>query len=108
VGEALVIVYISIGNSDDKLTQRDWSTFLVETDIVLADREVRRDAAYQVLRRHGNWRSLPDDPWQNACWCVEVEDNAKEELQDELRQIAQSYGQDSIAWAECPKTEFLS
>jgi len=101
-----VIVYISIGNSDDKLTQREWSNFITDLDAHLeyyAD-----DRSAQI---HGRWFSAPDDPWQNACWCVElVVDDATDVaagLKARLRVLAAKYRQDAISWAVA-ETEFLS
>ena len=98
-------VYISIGNSDDKLSQADWSAFRAAVDQLI------RRVAHQV---HGAWVSPSTDPWQNACWCVEVVDdpdldyNKAAWLRGQLANTAKAYEQDSIAWAEVPKTEFLS
>ncbi len=98
-----MIVYVSAGNSDDKLSQAEWSAFI-------------RDIEHSLpsggwVRRHGNWRSLPDDPWQNACWCVEINDAVAETstvaMKKQLAFIATSWNQDSIAWAEVKETEFL-
>jgi hypothetical protein len=101
-------VYISIGNSDDKLSQVEWSAFVTTADRLLSPDA--GDSLYPVKARHGNWRSVPDDPWQNACWCVEVDDDADAVrcLKGELESLAQEYGQDSIAWAEVDGTEFIS
>lgn len=105
--EEPVIVYISIGNSDNKLTQAQWADFVTRVDIALLDQGVVPGAA--VRARHGNWRSLPDDLWQNACWCVDLDSDFAdpEELKSELRNIAVSFGQAPIAWAEAPITEFI-
>jgi len=94
-----MIVYVSIGNSDDKLSQVEWSSYVTEMDVTLADRSEIPDSP--VLRRHGAWLSRSDAPWQNACWCVELEDadDAVKELQGRLRELLSSYRQDSIAWA---------
>lgn len=102
-------IYISIGNSDDKLSQSEWSNFVTETDILLTPRRPEDDPHYPVRHRHGNWRSLPDDPYQNACWCIEIDDDEEEStnfLWDELAQLAMVYQQDSITWAEAT-TEFI-
>jgi hypothetical protein len=93
-----MIVYISIGNSDDKLTQAEWSSFHNGTEgaiLSLADKV------------HGRWLSVPSDPWQNACWCVEVESLKVARLKQSMRNAAALYRQDSIAWAEVLVTEFL-
>ncbi len=100
----MITVYISIGNSDDKLTQADWAAFHT------AVREAIRRAAHVV---HGEWTSPSTDPWQNACWCIEVisdpdaDYNHAAWLRGQLANLAKAYDQDSIAWAEAPKTEFL-
>jgi len=96
----LTIVYISIGNSDDKLTQLEWAQFQDEVDqLVMAN----------VARTHGRWVSLATDPWQNACWCVELMPTAAwtAVLRAGLAELAQRWRQDSIAWAEVRETEFL-
>lgn len=93
----MLTVYISIGNSDDKLSQAEWSTFHSAVDQVI------RRGAHRV---HGAWLSPSADPWQNACWCIEIESSIW--LRGQLANLARAYEQDSIAWAEAPVTEFLS
>lgn len=102
-----MIVYISIGNSDDKLTQARWAQFVLDVnacvDFLLDDR---------TAQVHGRWLSASDYPWQNACWCVElIEDphlgTRADWLRVQLRHIAATYEQESIAWAEVKTTEFL-
>lgn len=94
----MITVYISIGNSDDKLSQLDWAAFHNRVNI-----EIRR-LAFIV---HGHWLSEASSPWQNACWCMELEDRETSHLKQILTHVADLYGQESIAWAEA-KTEFLS
>ena len=89
-----MIVYISIGNSDDKLTQAQWCEFVQTVEESLE--------SYPL---HGVWFSRPDARWQNACWCAEIPAIAPD-LRRELRQIAAEFNQDSITWAEA-RTEFL-
>lgn len=93
----MTTVYISIGNSDDKLTQYEWSKY------VMVVRDVIRTNA---LAMHGEWLSLPDARWQNACWCVEVEPDKAQAMKDDLAGVAAYYRQDSIAWAVA-ETEFI-
>lgn len=98
-----MIVYISIGNSDDELTQRQWSDFVAVVDDTLVGAHKRDSATV-----HGSWRSPSDARWQNACWCVEIGyDDVAEALRSALRDYAGIYHQDSIAWAEVKTTEFL-
>lgn len=93
-----MIVYISIGNSDDKLTQSRWADYVQDVRDAISD---------EASAGHGLWFSEPSASWQNACWCVEVSDIRLSGLKSDLRRIAGEYGQDSIAWAEAPVTEFL-
>ena len=92
-----MIVYISIGNSDDKLTQAEWATFYRETNLLLR----------QYGHIHGQWVSEPASAWQNACWCLEFDEKDRPVVTWSLATLATRYNQDSIAWAEAPKTEFL-
>jgi hypothetical protein len=100
-----VIVYISIGNSDDKLTQRQWSCFISDT---------LHHAHHHASEFHGYWLSSPESPWQNACFSVEFSEDARWPLDERvpalktaLRELARRYRQESIVWAEAPKVEFL-
>lgn len=89
-------IYVTIGNSDDKLSQADWCAFHSATDQLI------RRAAHWV---HGAWVSPSTNPWQNACWCVEIDET--DWLRGQLANLAKAYQQDSIAWAEAPAVEFL-
>lgn len=93
-------VYISIGNSDDKLTQAEWAQFCI-------------DMAAEVISlasvTRGAWFSNPVGPWQNACWCVDFSgSDVVAEAKEICAQLARKYRQDSIAWALVARTEFVS
>jgi hypothetical protein len=91
-------VYISIGNSDDKITQREWSMFVQGALGAVGQ------ATTQI---HGVWFSAPDSEFQNACVCAEIDDSADEKiLKERLAQLARLYSQDSVAWAVAD-TEFI-
>lgn len=95
-----MIVYISIGNSDDKLTQVEWAAFWIETG-----RALYVKGAYF----HGVWTSETNSEYQNACWCVEFSDAEYMLLAiHDLKRLAGKYRQNSIAWAEVPETVFLT
>lgn len=93
-------VYISVGNSDGKLTEQEWQQFRDLTHELLTD--VLPETGGVV---HGAWRS-----WQagyvNACWCVEVPAEHEDIVKDTLRTLAEKFRQDSIAYAVA-ETEFL-
>lgn len=83
-------VYISVGNSDDKLSQEIWS-FLLD--------DVVGRSMNHASNIHGIWFSEPRSRYQNACICVEVPGERLEALRWEMQHIARAYGQDSIAFA---------
>jgi hypothetical protein len=97
-----VIVYVSIGNSDDRLTQSLWSSYTEQVRTVL-----RRHSASV----HGEWYSAPDAAYQNACFCIEIggRDVPNKALLVKacLEQIRLDFQQDSVAWAEAPETVFV-
>ncbi len=93
----MTTIYASIGNSDDKLTQRQWADLVEEFFDGIAQ------AAEQI---HGAWFSAPDSPFQNACCCFEIGGPSAAELKISLAETAHAYDQDSIAWAVA-QTEFI-
>lgn len=95
-----MIVYISIGNSDDKLSQREWSNFYHDVDADM-------NTAGYGSRVHGVWQSGSAAPYQNACWCIELRSDDVPDLKSRLAVAAKYYRQNSIAWAEVPTTEFI-
>lgn len=101
-----MIGLIMIGNSDDKLTQADWSSFVLDVD-----RAFDASVHYQGARVHGRWFSLPNEPWQNACWCAEWHDDLAhvvDDLKRKLAAISVVYRQESIAWVVAGAAEFLN
>lgn len=103
-----ITVYISIGNSDDKLSQKEWAEYYRSVSLTL------HQAAATV---HGQWVSEPAAAWQNACWCVELANHDVttaagqtmpnvEWVRERLANLACDYRQDAIAWAETT-TEFI-
>lgn len=85
-----ITVYVGIGNSDDKLTQEEWSEF-----VSLVQAMIRNLAAHQ----HGEYFSVPSAKWQNACWCLEFREEMIGFAQARLAQLARRFRQDWIAWA---------
>ena len=96
-----MIIYIAIGNSDDKLTQREWANFHGAMYATIH--------ASDDIKVHGEWFSSPTSAWQNACWCLEITDESVfHRLRNSLRFYARRFNQDSIAWTEAKPTEFLT
>jgi len=107
-----MIVYVSIGNSDDKLSQAEWSRFHKLTHLLFTNGlgpigDGWGSESFDTPTIHGHWLSSPTDPWQNACWCLEFDDHNAPAMQFELKQLAAEFRQDCIAWAEVRDTEFL-
>lgn len=94
----MITVYVSIGNSDDKLTQSEWSVFHRTTDSLI------RNHCWTV---YGAWLSEPSSQWQNACWGFGIDKEQARELAEQLQHLAFRFRQDSIAWASVLRTRFL-
>lgn len=88
-------VHIAIDDSDDRLTQEEWSSYWHEVDLLI------RTVAPHI---RGTRTSVPTSPYQNACWGFEVfEDRpywGRQRIQEVLREIAGRYRQESVAWNE--------
>jgi hypothetical protein len=81
-------VCVQIGNSDDKLRQAEWAMFVSSVDGLLLRFE---------KQRHFKGGSTQWEPWQNACWVIEVEESSMIELFARLSATGTKYNQDSIA-----------
>lgn len=96
-------ILISIGNSDNKLSQAEWSQFIRSIRNILSSYS-------NTVTVHGEWFSAPDSPWQNANWCIEplgmTSTTDLAELKTDLITARKRYRQDSIAWTQGP-VEFI-
>lgn len=93
----LKTVSVLIGNSDDKLPQSSWSTFVEWTDKAINE---------YCDGVHFMGYSNPAAKWQNACWVFTITEEREPELKAVLRKLRDKWGQDSIAYV-VGKTEFL-
>ena len=86
-----------IGNSDNKLTQIDWTRFC-------------RDITWIVENHGAGIRfSAPSIGWlayQNACWVFEIREEELEEVKSLVRIARKQYLQDSVAII-VGETEFI-
>lgn len=90
--------YVSIGNSDDKLSQVKWAQFQAS---VLCTVQIYAN------KIHGVWYSLPVTPFQNMCIAFECHEPERlESVKAHLRILAGQYQQESIAFAKA-ETEFI-
>ena len=98
-------ITVQIGNSDDKLSQSEWSQF---TSKIMYEIEIN---ASEI---HFSGSSDPLAAWQNAAFVFCIRDygfmgNDRffiDNLKSVLSKIAKLYRQDSIAWTE-GETEFV-
>lgn len=82
-------VVVSIGNSDNKLTQAEWHEFVQSVDVVLAK---------CVRRTHFRGFSPGEAPWQNAAWWVEMDERRVLGFHEDLRRLLPKFNQESIAF----------
>lgn len=82
-------IYISIGNSDDRLSQAEWSGYVNDVRVLI------EDTAEAV---HGIFFSQPDSRYQNACFSLGMKDEKIADLKKELAYFAACYNQESIAF----------
>lgn len=91
-------VYIVIGNTDNKLSKKEWSQYQVEFKYVV------ESLAEKVW---GIWYSSPDSFYQNMCVGILLAEENALALRDRLEKLCVKYNQDSIALSTA-KTEFVS
>lgn len=90
-------ITLQIGNSDDKLSQRDWSYFVNEIDHYLNVTMSR----YITIHFSGSSHSYA--PWQNFCWVFqklndEIEQYVLDNIKSQIVIFAkEKYRQHSIA-----------
>ena len=79
---------VQIGNSDNKLTQSDWSNFYRETIGII------KRHADQV---HFSGASYSSEPWQNAAFVFEIDTEKEVDFLTELSACCNKFDQNSIA-----------
>jgi hypothetical protein len=91
-------VFVSIGNVEDRLVQRQWAAFHADVTEMLA----RSGATFQ-----GEWHSPPTAQWQTACWCVDVAPGVVDRLKGQLGVVGAKYGVGMVAWSEVASAVIL-
>lgn len=99
------VVYVTVGNTDDRLPQRRWAVLcaFVRASIHAAARE---PGGRIVFEGAGG----ATGPYQNAVWALVLPDDpvVVERLRSDLRELAGTFEQDAIVWAQCPSPEMLA
>ncbi len=83
----MVAICISAGNTDNKLTQLEWSELVRDLSFAISDYEVAR---------HFFGGSETYAPWQNVCWICTIEEQNIQELKNTIGKIRALYRQDSV------------
>lgn len=89
-------IVIAIGNSDDKISQREWSELWA-----LFHDEIAGLARYAGVDLHGVWHSAPNSRYQNASWSISIDDDMlvhTRSLKTVLQEFLWRYEQDTMAW----------
>jgi len=81
-------ITVLIGNSDNKLSQKEWSEYWTEVCGTLSDFEIET---------HFSAGSHCHAPWQNIAWVMTIKDTDIQPLTNRLIEIRKRYNQDSIA-----------
>jgi hypothetical protein len=84
-------ITVQIGNSDDKLSQKQWSLFVQHIDKVI------QEYATDV---HFSGASVGWAPWQNACYVFTCADYMIDGLKQNLSLTARRFSQESVAYTE--------
>jgi hypothetical protein len=91
---------VTIGNSDNKLTQREWSLFCTEVRTVVE--------SYAKTVHFQGW-SAPGSHYQNMCITFEADERFNRTglnvIKRSLVHIAKTYNQNAIAFAQMDTTE---
>lgn len=83
-----MIATIQIGNSDNKLTQQEWSQYVSE---------VRDATTEEGVETHFFASSEGSQPWQNACWVIAIHEAEVDAMLSAITTIRKKYRQKSIA-----------
>lgn len=92
------VVYLGIGNSDDKLSQARWRAFCQDMRALALS---RTDELLTELF------TPPDHYHQSAQFIVRVTPEQEPIVRQDLAALARRYGQDAIAWNVQSNTEFI-
>lgn len=82
-------IVIQIGNSDDKLTQSEWASFVEDVQATIN--------SYN-FETHFFGAPVNYAPWQNVAWVLIVDGDFENPFKMQLIELKERYRQGSIAW----------
>lgn len=83
-----MIATIQIGNTDNKLTQQEWSEYV---------EAVHAATTVDGIETHFFASSEGSKPWQNACWVVAIRETELDPMLSSVKKIRKQYKQESVA-----------
>ena len=85
----MITITVIIGNSDNNLTQTDWSLFASKTEEKI-----------QLFANNVYFAGCPSSksPYQNFAIVFSLNDDRQQVLKEMLIDLRETYCQDSIAW----------
>lgn len=86
-------ITLQIGNTDDKLSQLQWSRYITS-----ASNWIQKYCESGAARIHFFGTSPGDEPWQNACWVFDISIEDEPNLRQSVLKVAGIFNQDSVAW----------
>lgn len=84
-------IVIQIGNTDDKLTQAQWSAFV----IAMREAILQHCQAVHFFGGSTNW-----ERWQNCAWVIGCYPPQVPELRAAVTDARKLFNQESAAWTE--------
>lgn len=93
-----VTIYVTIGNSDDKLSQKEWAWFI---------NDIRNEIKCWGGEVFGEWFSKPDSAYQNACFGAAFDHDKVGGYRASIRQVREVHRQDSVAFAVVDYTQLI-
>lgn len=84
-------ITIQIGNSDDKLTQKEWAQFVDAVHMSISNR---------CEEMHFSGGSSNNAIWQNFAWVFTCQEKHIDTLKSRISAVGGTFKQDSVAWTE--------
>lgn len=81
-------ITILVGNSDNRLTQSDWTRFCRDVTQLVESKSLTKQFAAPSIGWH---------TFQNACWVITIDETLVAEFKKWITEIRKHYLQDSVA-----------